>query len=238
METIGDQFIARSGDQYQILNYFEDSPDNVTEGAGLIAGRDDAEVVSRVALGQAFAESAMSETKILVTVSVIFIAGSLLILTRSVRKSAIIMFPAGVGVAVMLATLVVTSLSMTVVSVVAAILVLALGSDYGTFSEFAWDNREPVLGQGMASILLSFLTTLAGAGAMLLARHPGLFLAGVSLTSGLVGGFLTAFIMIPGINFLREKWKSQGVSALRPPPQPSPGVPGAGEAARKSGQAI
>lgn len=207
VETIEDQFIARAGDEYELLNYFEDSPQNVSKVRALVAGRSDAQVVSRVALGQAFAESAVSETKILVTVSVIFIVISLLALTRSVTKSLIIMFPAVVGVTVMLAILVLTSLSMTVVSVVAAILVLALGSDYGTFSEFAWDNGEPILGQGMASVLLSFLTTLAGAGAMLLARHPGLFLAGVSLTSGLVASFLTAFIMIPGINYLRDKQK-------------------------------
>jgi predicted exporter len=208
VDAIEDQFIAHAGDDYQLLNYFEDSPDNVSKMRKLIEGRDDAEVVSRVALGQTFAESAVSETKILVTVSVIFIAVSLLVLTRSFTKSAIIMFPAGVGVVVMLAILVKAELPMTVVSVVAAILVLALGSDYGTFAEFAWENREPVLGQGMASVLLSFLTTLAGAGAMLLARHPGLFLAGVSLTSGLVAGFVASFVMIPAINYLRDKWKT------------------------------
>jgi predicted exporter len=96
-----------------------------------------------------------------------------------------------------------------VVSVVAAILVLALGSDYGVFSEYAWDGHEPLLGQGMASVLLSFLTTLAGAGAMLLALHPALFLAGVSMTSGLVAAYLTAFVMIPGINFLRDNWRGR-----------------------------
>jgi len=104
------------------------------------------------------------------------------------------------------------SLSINVVSVVAAILVLALGSDYGVFSEYAWDGREPLLGQGMASVLLSFLTTLAGAGAMLLALHPALHLAGVSMTSGLVAAYLTAFIMIPGINFLRDNWKRRAAA--------------------------
>jgi predicted exporter len=205
MQTLEDQFIARSNGDWQMLSYFEDSPANVSLVRGLLGGRSDAQVVSRVALGQAFAETAVSETHVLVTVSVVFIVVSLLVVTRSVGKSIIIMLPAVVGVVAMLALLTAMSLSFNVVSVVAAILVLALGSDYGVFAEFAWDNREPLLGQGMASILLSFLTTLAGAGAMLLALHPALFLAGLSLTSGLVAAYLTAFIMIPGINFLHGK---------------------------------
>ena len=209
VQSIEDQFIARSNGDWQMLSYFEDSPDNVTAVRRLLGGRSDAQVVSRVALGQAFAETAVSESKVLVAVSVAFIVVSLLLLTRSVGKSIIIMLPAVTGVVAMLAVLVLMSMSINVVSVVAAILVLALGSDYGVFSEYAWDGREPLLGQGMASVLLLFLTTLAGAGAMLLARHPALFVAGVSMTSGLVAAYLTAFIMIPGINFLRDNWRGQ-----------------------------
>jgi len=163
-------------------------------------------------LGQAFAETAVSESRVLVAISVAFIVVSLLLVTRSVTKSIIIMLPAVTGVVAMLAVLRLMSLSINVVSVVAAILVLALGSDYGVFSEYAWDGREPLLGQGMASVLLSFLTTLAGAGAMLLALHPALHLAGVSMTSGLVAAYLTAFIMIPGINFLRDNWKRRAAA--------------------------
>jgi predicted exporter len=209
VQSIEDQFIARSNGDWQMLSYFEDSPQNVSLVRRLLGGRTDAQVVSRVALGQAFAETAVSETHVLVAVSVGFIVVSLLLVTRSVTKSIIIMLPAGAGVVAMLAVLTLLSLSINVVSVVAAILVLALGSDYGVFAEYAWDGREPVLGQGMASVLLSFLTTLAGAGAMLLALHPALFLAGVSLTSGLVPAYLTAFIMIPGINFLRDNWRKR-----------------------------
>ncbi|MGA2443560.1 MAG: MMPL family transporter, partial [Tepidisphaeraceae bacterium] len=212
VQSIEDQFIARSNGDWQMLSYFEDSPENVTSVRRLLGGRTDAQVVSRVALGQAFAETAVSESKVLVAVSVAFIVVSLLLLTRSVGKSIIIMLPAVAGVVAMLAVLILMSMSINVVSVVAAILVLALGSDYGVFSEYAWDGREPLLGQGMASVLLSFLTTLAGAGAMLLALHPALFLAGVSMTSGLVAAYLTAFIMIPGINFLRDNWRGRTVA--------------------------
>jgi hypothetical protein len=61
----------------------------------------------------------------------------------------------------------------------------------------------------MSSVLLSFLTTLAGAGAMLLALHPALFLAGVSLTSGLVAAYLTALICLPAMQRALLQWRPQ-----------------------------
>jgi predicted exporter len=205
VQALEDQFTARSNSgDWQMLSYFEDTPDNIKRVSALTKGMDDAQIVSRGMLAQAFADSASSETRVLVGISVAFIVISLLALTRSIRQSILIMLPAATGIAAMLAVLVLLGQGMSVVTVVAAILVLALGSDYGVFAAYAWDNHEPVLGQGMSSVLLSFLTTLAGTGAMLLARHPGLWLVGVSLTSGLLAAYLTAFIMVPGIEYLRE----------------------------------
>jgi predicted RND superfamily exporter protein len=57
----------------------------------------------------------------------------------------------------------------------------------------------------MASVHLSFATTLVGTGVMIFAHHPALFLVGVSLTSGLVVGYLTAFFVIPGIYYLMHR---------------------------------
>ena len=203
VEAVEDQFTARSqtGD-WQMLSYFEDTPESISRVRSLIAGRADSQIVSRGMLAQAFAESASSETKVLVGISVAFIVISLIVMTRSFRQSIIIMLPSATGIAAMLAVLVLLGQGMSIVSVVAAILVLALGSDYGVFAAYAWDGHEPVLGQGMSSVLLSFLATLAGTGAMLLAKHPALWLVGVSLTSGLVTAYLTAVIMIPGIEYL------------------------------------
>lgn len=187
-----------------MLNYFEDSPASLAAIQSLFAGQNNVQIVSRAALGQAFADSAASESKVLVGISAGFIIVSLLALTRSVRKSIVIMLPAVTGLATMLAVLVLISQGISIVTVIAAILVLALGSDYGVFAVYAWENKEKLFGQGLSSVLLSCLTTLAGAGAMLFALHPALFLAGVSLTSGLVAAYVTAMIVIPAMESIRQ----------------------------------
>jgi predicted exporter len=206
IKSIEEQFVARSGNDYQMLNFFPDTAENVNATRALLRHQPEAQVISRRALGQAFADAAISETRLLVGVSAVFIVIFLLGLTRSPIKSLIIMLPAFVGLLAMLAVLAMMSMSMSVVTVVAAILVLALASDYGVFAAYAWENREPLFGQGMASVHLCALTTVVGTGALIFARHPALFLVGVSLTSGLVAGYATALFVIPGICFLRDKW--------------------------------
>ena len=210
LSSVEEQFIARSSNgDWQMLSYFDDTAANVDAVRSLLADHPDAQVVSRRALGQAFAESAVSETRLLVGISVAFIIVSLLVLTRSVTKSWIIMLPAVVGIVAMLATFVIMSLPFSVVSVIAAVLVLALASDYGVFAVYAWAQQETIFGQGMASMHLSSLSTLAATVALLTATHPALFLVGVSLTSGLAAGYLTAFLVIPGACYLLEKWRGR-----------------------------
>jgi len=52
------------------------------------------------------------------------------------------------------------------------------------------------------SMHLSSITTLIGTSSLLLAHHPALFMVGVSLTSGLLVGYLTAFFVVPGICYV------------------------------------
>jgi len=206
ISDIGDQFSARSNGDWQMLNYFEDTLANVAAVRAALGDRMDVQVVSRGVLAQAFKESAVSETYLLIGISIGFIILSVLALTRSVVKSLIIMLPVAAGLVAMLAVLTMMSMSLSVLSVVAAIIVLALTSDYGVFAAYACDGRETILGQGMASVHVSFVTTLVGTSVMMFAKHPALFYVAVSLTAGLLGGYLVAFFVIPGICYL---WASR-----------------------------
>lgn len=202
LAALEERFVSRSEKTWQVLSFFQDTDANLAAVRHRLNDKSDALIVSRRALGQAFATAAGKETRLLVSISFAFIIASLLILTRSVGQSLLIMLPVVAGLVAMLAVLVVTSLSMSVVTVIAAILVLALASDYGVFSLFGCDGREPALGPSMASVHLSALTTMVGTVALLFAGHPALFLIGVSLTSGLLAGYLTAIVGIPVVCFV------------------------------------
>lgn len=115
------------------------------------------------------------------------------------------MLPAAAGVIAMLFTLDVLSLPLSVVSVIASIMIIGLSSDYGIFAVFSWDEDETMFGHGMASMHLSSVTTLIGTVSLLFAKHPALHLVGVSMTSGLLVGYLVALFVVPGLRYLVEK---------------------------------
>jgi len=117
------------------------------------------------------------------------------------------MLPVITGLICMLGVLTMLGLEINIVTVVAAVVILAITSDYGVFATYAWDNREPLMGQGMASMHLCAITTIVAGAVLIFAKHPALLMVGASLTSGLVAGYLTAFCVIPGLRRLLEKPK-------------------------------
>ncbi len=208
LTTMQDQFTAKAGDTYQMLDSFPDTDENVKVLRQLAREHPEAQVVSRKALGQALADAAASETRLLITISAAFIGVFLLALTRSPVKSIIIMLPVLTGLVCMLGVLTMLGLEVNIVTVVAAVVILAITSDYGVFATYAWDNHEPLLGQGMASMHLCAITTIVAGGVLVLARHPALHMVGASLFSGLLAGYLTAFCVVPGLRRLLEKPKA------------------------------
>ncbi len=212
LASVENQFTSQTNGLWQMLNYFDDTAENVAKVRAAVADMPEVHIVSRRALGQAFAQAASSETRMLIGIAVCFIVVSLITMTRSVTKSLLIMLPAFVGVVAMLTTLSLLSLPLSVVTVIAAVVIMGLCSDYGIFAVFSWDDDETILGQGMTAMHLSSATTLIGAGSLIFANHPALFLVGVSMTSGLLAGYLTAFVVVPGVRYLLDRSRKLGVA--------------------------
>jgi predicted RND superfamily exporter protein len=49
------------------------------------------------------------------------------------------------------------------------------------------------------AVTLSAVTTLIGAGALLLARHPVLFSIGVTMVTGVLGGYVSSMLVVPSL---------------------------------------
>ena len=50
------------------------------------------------------------------------------------------------------------------------------------------------------AVTLSAVTTLIGAGALLLARHPILFSIGVTMVTGVLAGYVAAMLVVPSFH--------------------------------------
>jgi len=203
-------FVVHADDQWQMLSYFPDTAENVAEVRDLLQDEPEAQIVSRRALGQALGAAAASESRWLIRISVVFILVSVLAIMRNLGDMVLALLPAVAGLAVPLALSAWTSLTLNLASIIAVIAVIGLCVDHGAFVVYAWKRPDATWLTGVASVHLAAWTTLIGAGSLLFARHPGLFSVGVTLSVGVLAGYLTSILILPGLCHLRDQWRSRG----------------------------
>jgi predicted exporter len=99
------------------------------------------------------------------------------------------------GLASTLALFRLTGTAVNMFHTIALPLVIALSIDYGIFMQAVLEGRMDR--QGRNGVLLSALTTLAGFGSLLLARHPALFSLGMAVSSGIASALASALWLQP-----------------------------------------
>jgi predicted exporter len=124
-------------------------------------------------------------------------------LFRHPGKVLLALVPVGTGLAAMFGAMAALGLDFTLFNVVATVLVIGLSVDYGIFMVCK-------LTQGMdrsvdRAVLVSGLTTLAGFGALVLARHPALHSIGVTVLLGIGAAIPAALLVIPALS--RREWR-------------------------------
>lgn len=114
---------------------------------------------------------------------------------RSPFRMGVALLPVGAGLLAVLGVFRMFGMSLNIFHTMALPLVMALSVDYGIFM---LARLEGALGPESArGVLLSGLSTLAGFGALLLARHPALFSLGVSVSLGLAASLIAALALLP-----------------------------------------
>ena len=101
------------------------------------------------------------------------------------------------GVLGLFAFMGIAGIPMNIFNVIASILIIGLGVDYGVF--MVHKTRE---GTGRATVMavwVSALTTMAGFGALIFGRHPALFSIGLTVSVGIVFSIVTALFVVPAL---------------------------------------
>ncbi|NLC71443.1 MAG: MMPL family transporter [Desulfuromonadaceae bacterium] len=105
--------------------------------------------------------------------------------------------PVVTGLVVMLGIMGFFAWPLNLFNIIAAILVIGLGVDYGIFM-VCRQSQGTACGTERA-VLVSGLTTLAGFGALVLARHPALHSIGVTVLLGIGAAIPAALYVIPAL---------------------------------------
>jgi len=121
----------------------------------------------------------------------------LTILFRNLRTILLAAVPVLSGLVVMFGVMASVGMSFNLFNVIATILVIGLGIDYGIF--MVCRLRDGLDRATDRAVLVSGLTTLAGFGALALARHPALHSIGVTVLLGIGAALPTALLVIPAL---------------------------------------
>ncbi len=192
--AVSSLFIEENG-TYQLLTLFPDRLElinSLDHELGQAAGIN---LVSQQRFSQQLSREIGVDFSRFVSFAGVAVVILLLLLFRRLPEVLLALLPVLTGLLVMFGGMGWLGLEMNIFNVIAAILIIGLGVDYGIFM-VCHGQREEDLASSRA-ILVSGLTTLVGFGALLLAHHPALHSIGLTVLLGISAAVPTAVLVIP-----------------------------------------
>ncbi len=113
------------------------------------------------------------------------------------RAVALVMLPLAAGLAGLFGFLGLTGRALNLFGILALPLILGIGVDYGVFIYWACCGRLERAAH--KAVLVAGLTTLAGFGSLLLARHPALHAIGLTVTVGVAAALAASLCILPAL---------------------------------------
>lgn len=130
-----------------------------------------------------------------ISFSGILVLALILILFRNLRRAVLALFPAVFGVAATFGLLGLLQIPLNIFHIVALPLVIGLGADYGIFMVFQ-EIKSPSQST-VKAVKISGLTTLAGFGVLVFAKHPSLNSLGSTVAAGVSAALICAVFILP-----------------------------------------
>ncbi len=119
------------------------------------------------------------------------------LLLRRPAQILLALLPVVTGLVVMLGTMGWLGMEFNLFNIVATILVIGLGVDYGIFMVCRGEPGEDRATR--QAVLVAGLTTLVGFGALAFAEHPALYSIGTTVLLGIGGAVPTALLVVPAL---------------------------------------
>jgi uncharacterized protein len=154
-------------------------------------------IVSRQAFSKNLSAAFADEVAFVTKLAGIFIILVTVLWIRRPGMIVLALLPAVAGVLWGCAAMLFFGRSLDVSNLIAGIMVLGLCIDYGICMVFAY--RDGIQEEVFQAITLCAVTTVLGAGVLLLAKHPALFSIGVTLVAGVSAGYLCAWLTLRAV---------------------------------------
>ncbi len=196
-----DASIEKDSESVTILTLVPDQPplEAVFTACEQIPG---VRLVSPQAFSRVVSAAIAKDLRQFIVLALIFVALILLALLRNLYQVLLALLPVAAGLLSMFGIMGALGLSFNLFNLVAAILIIGLGVDYGIFMVYRLFRGSDAATE--RAVLVSGLTTLAGFGVLILARHPALNSIGLTVLLGVGGALPTVLWVLPALAGLKR----------------------------------
>ncbi|MCK5681001.1 MMPL family transporter, partial [bacterium] len=200
--TLLDALVEKTPKKVTILTLIPDrgiSADFATSDLAIPGVR----LVSPQRFSQEISGAIKVDLKQFIILALVIVSLILLILLRNFYQVLLALLPVLAGLLSMFGIMGFLGISFNLFNLVAAILIIGVGVDYGIFMVY-----RLLRGRDQATekaVLVSGLTTLAGFGVLVLARHPALNSIGLTVLLGVGGALPTVLWVLPALVGIRKK---------------------------------
>lgn len=196
--AIVDSLVTKLDDgRVGVLSLIPETAESLTAVETALVGLEDVQLVAQGRFRRDVSAAIEHDfTRFILSAGLVVIA-LLTILFRRPKKILVALVPVATGLTMMFGIMGAVGWSFNLFNIIAAILVIGLGVDYGIFMVHRQD--EGVDRSTEQAVLVSGLTTLAGFGALVLARHPALHSIGVTVLLGIGTAIPAALWVIPAL---------------------------------------
>ena len=182
---------------YQMMTLLPDRPDDIVRLLQEGVLPDGAVLVSQSVFADQLAQEIAADFYRFMSLAGVVVIVLLAILFRRWTDVVFALLPALTGLLVLLGGMALLGLELNLFNLIASLLIIGLGVDYGIFMVCHGQSKEDL--SSVRAVLVSGLSTLIGFGALTLAQHPALFSIGLTLLLGISAAMPTAILVIPAL---------------------------------------
>jgi predicted exporter len=192
-----ESMIVRSEDKVRLLTLVPDTKEMIDLMAAFSNETKNIHMVSQARFGDMISKALGDDFIRFIVMASLGVIILLILVFREIKKIVSALIPVVTGLVFMAGVMAFFGMKFNLFNIVATILVIGLGVDYGIFMVCrlteAYDHHTE------RAVLVSGLTTLSAFGALVLARHPALHSIGVTVLFGIGAAIPSALFVIPAI---------------------------------------
>jgi uncharacterized protein len=202
MGELIDSLTVREPGATRVLTLLPDTPGVVDLAAGLSAGIPGVRLVSPARFGDDIGRIIRREFQSYIVLTSLLVLALVIAVFRRPKRILLALVPVVTGLVSMLGIMGLLGIEFNVFNIVATILIIGLCVDYGIY--MVCRITEGLDHSAERAVLASGLTTLAGFGSLVLARHPAMHSIGVTVLLGIGFGIASALVVIPALHGRRD----------------------------------